>query len=1056
MKALHKPSILYQVVAVMLTLCLGLPGPGHSQYVFNHLNDLNGLPSNGVHCMLRDADGFIWLGTDNGLCRFDGSETVVFQHDPMDANSLCDNNIRALYQDRTGLIWIGTIRGVSAYDPAKYRFVNYFHDPDEAGSLSYNSIQVITSDKDGNILIANDGHGIDLFDPATETFTQLLPSKQVDYRPERFVNTCISATADPHDNDVTWFGTLHGVLRYHSPTREFRHFSFKRENAADPSLFSDLEHTVRDILVDDDGKLWLATWGGGLCHFNPEDGTFDIYKYEPLRPVNAFRNNIVKLRRKSSDEIWALARPRGVAVFNTTTRQFTFLTHADNSDELRIMPSDMITGENGFMWLSTTSHGLLFTNINAQQFSIIHYPHPLRGIATCPPADGMIYTGITGTYGKFVVFDARTEHFSSYGYKPLNDRSENYFQGFFCGKERLWLIENFNLYWWDDRQQKVRLYKAFDPAGASVAEIADIPYLISGAESPAGELWIGSKFHGIFRIIPETGQVINYYYPDRATSGTDFENFVQVIYPDSKGRIWYSSTDFGYFDPDSQRFVNFSLGRDFPEAPVRSAIVTAITETPDGLIWLGTVNSGIQVIDPGPPATFSGYYMSHNDLAGSNIHHLITDDNGDVWAVTDQGLSRIIPSSGTVENFGPEYGLPRPKQLARLGSGEIVLLADNGLCFFDPDEVRTMKFEIKPYISTFRIFDRVAGHDAQLRQMRRINLEPDENFFSIEYGAINYFSPEKTVFSYKLEGLDENWTMAGKRKYVSYTNLPGGTYTFRLRASDGSDNFSEVSLPLFIKTPFWKTVWFYILVIIFLSAAIYGFFRFRMRQVRKQEEIRADYDKMINQLEMKALRAQMNPHFLFNSLNSIRYYILKEEFDNATEYLTQFSKLLRLILKNSRQNTITLAEELETVNIYIKFEQMRFGKGFEYISNIGDDVRLPEIMIQPMTIQPFVENAIWHGLMPKENDRRLMVSIMKDGPVLKIVIEDNGIGRTAARLLKQETDLNESRSYGMQITGERFKMLQRVRGKRSDYEIEDLTDQDNQPAGTRVTIYYEI
>ena len=1056
MKALHKSSIVYQVLAVILTLCLGLPEPGRGQYVFNHLNDLNGLPSNGVQCMLKDREGFMWLGTDKGLCRFDGSETVVFQHNPLDPKSICDDNIRTIYQDSNGQIWIGTIRGVSVFSPAEHRFIHYFHDPADPGSLSYNSIQVITGDNLGNILIANDGQGIDLFDPATKTFTQLLPSDQVDYRPERFVNTCISATHDPDDSLVIWFGTLHGILRFNSGTREFRHFILDRKKAGNPALWSGLEHTIRDILVDDDGKLWLATWGGGLCHYNPTDGTFDIYKYEPLEPVNALRNNIAKLRRKSDGEIWILARSRGLAAFNTTTRRFTFLTDTESGNELRVMPSEMITDQNGFMWLSTTSHGLLFTNVVAHQFSKVNYPNPLRGIATCPSADRLIYTGITGAYGKFVVFNSRTERFSSYGYKPLNDRSENYFQGFFCGKERLWLIENFNLYWWDDRQEKVRLYEAFNPAEASVADIADIPYLISGCESPEGELWIGSKFHGIFRIMPETGEVKNYYFPGETAGNPYLKNFVNVLFPDSRGRIWYSSTDFGCFDPDMQRFVNFSLGSDFPEAPVKSAIVTAITETPDGLIWLGTVNSGIMVIDPEPPASFSGFFMSHNGLAGSNIYHMITDDNGDVWAVTDRGLSRIIPSAGTVENFGPEYGLTRLKQLARLGSGEIVIVADNGLYLFNSDEIRSLEADIQPYIKTFRIFDRVAGHDAQLRQIRRIDLEPNENFFSIEYGAINYFNPGQTHFSYKLEGLDESWIIAGDRKYVSYTNLPGGNYTFRLRASDGSDRFSEVNLSLFIKTPFWKTAWFYGLIVILLSAVIYGLFRYRMRQVRKQEKIKSEYDKMISQLEMKALRAQMNPHFLFNSLNSIRYYVLKEEFDNAAGYLTQFSKLLRLILKNSRQNMITLAGELETLEIYINFEQMRFGKSFDYVMEISDDVRPADIMIQPMTIQPFVENAIWHGLMPKEDDRRLMVSILKERQLLKIIIEDNGIGRAAAQMMKQEAEENGSKSYGMQITGERFSMLQKIRGKRSDFEIGDLFDEDNQPAGTRVTIYYEI
>jgi hypothetical protein len=363
---------------------------------------------------------------------------------------------------------------------------------------------------------------------------------------------------------------------------------------------------------------------------------------------------------------------------------------------------------------------------------------------------------------------------------------------------------------------------------------------------------------------------------------------------------------------------------------------------------------------------------------------------------------------------------------------------------------------IIPYFKTFRIFDKIVDIDNPLRFNLPVDLKPEENFFSIEYGAIDYFNPQETVFSYKLDGLDVQWISAETRKYVSYTNLPGGHYTFRLRASDGSDYFSEITIPLFIRTPFWKTLWFYLILIVILLAIIFGFYQYRMKQVRKQEEIKSNYNKMISQLEMKALRAQMNPHFLFNSLNSIRYYILKEQFDDASAYLTKFSKLLRLILRNSRENMITLTQELETLNIYIEFEQMRFNKHFEFIQYVDPSVDLSGTMIQPMTIQPFVENAIWHGLKPKEKDRLLTLSISKEGKMLNIIIEDNGIGRQNSKAIKEEGFMHETKSYGLQITKERFAILRNIRGKKSEFEIKDLFDNDNVPTGTRVTIYYEI
>lgn len=1027
----------------------------HGQYIFKTLNEEKGLTSDQVKCMIKDRDGFIWLGTLNGLCRFDGSEITTFQHSPSDSNSLCDNEIRSLYQDYNGLIWIGTVRGISTYCKDKNQFSGFFHDPADPLTLSNNKIQFITGDPAGNILIATDGNGLDIYDPVTRTFSHHLPSDQVNIKPARFVNTFMGFAHDPSDDQVIWFGTQIGLLKFNIETKEFFHFYLDRNKSNNPALISERENLIRDILFDENGKLWLATWGGGLCHFNPADERYEIYKYEPLHPVNGYRNNIGKLHWKTRNEIWILAPHKGVSVFNTETHEFTFLVN-DNLQELEISPSEIITDDHGFIWISSYTSGLLFANENAHQFNKQPVPYPLKGIAVCNSNPEVIFTGVPATYGKLVVYDTHANTYSTYDYTPYNDQSENYFQNFFCDNNRLWLIESYNLYYWDYRQKEIKLYSEFDPVRSKVSEASMVPFLISGCQTSTGELWIGTTFNGIFRIIPSSGEVLNYYYPDSLAGNIYLKDFIFTIFPDSKGRVWYGSTDFGYFDPETQQFVNLSLGRDFPDAPVKSSIVRAFTETPDGHIWLGTINSGIQVIDPNDPVSFIGSFASVQGLAGSLIVDMLTDDAGDVWVITDKGLSRIRPSTGKVENYGNEYGLTHLKQLTKLNNGKIAVVADWGIHCFYPDSIQLMSHDLKPYFKFFRIFDRIIEMENMLSANKQFRLKPEENFFSIEYGAINFFNPDMTEFSYILEGFDQQWIHAGKRKYVSYTNLPGGTYTFRLRASDGTEHIKEITMSLSIGTPFWKTLWFYVLITVLVAAFLYGIYHYRMRQVRKQEEIKSKYDKMIGQLEMKALRAQMNPHFLFNSLNSIRYYILKEEFDNASEYLTKFSKLLRLILSNSRQNMITLREELETLNIYIGFEQMRFNKSFEYIERISSSVNPEEIMLQPMTIQPFIENAIWHGLMPKEDNRKLNLSISLSDRMLTIIVEDNGVGRVKAKSLKQVNDMSETKSYGLQITTERFAILQGIRDKRSDFEITDLYDDRKKPAGTRVTINYEI
>jgi ligand-binding sensor domain-containing protein/two-component sensor histidine kinase len=1036
-------------------MIVGFISPLSGQYLFHNLTEEKGLTSNHINCIMEDVEGFIWLGTNSGLCRFDGDEVIVFRHDPVDPNSVCDDDIRSIYQDRYGLIWVGTIRGVSVYSSGTGLFKNYFHDPADQTSLSNDKVQFLTGDDSGFIYIATDANGLDIFDPQTGTFSNLLPSEQTDARPARFVNTFIGYAHDPGESNIIWFGTQTGVLRFNTLTKKFRHYPLDPKAANNPQMISERERVVRDILLDDGGKLWLATWGGGLCHFDPANGKYDIYKYEPMHPATGYRNNIVRLQWKTDNEIWILAPNRGIAVFNILKKEFHFLVD-ELQEEMAVNPSDILQDENGFVWISSYSNGLLFTNRSAHQFSKTAIPHPLHGLTVSDKNPDLFYTSIPGIYGRLLIYDTREKRYAVHGYTPHTDQAENNFHGFVPAADRLWLVECYDLYLWDDNAKEVKYFPGFDPMASKVSEATLNPYLISACIAKSGELWIGTTFNGIFRFNPGDNKTINYYYPDELAGNIYLKNFIHVLFTDSKDRVWYGSTEFGYFDTEKQKFVNLSLGRDFPEAPVKSAIFKSITETPDGHIWLGTVNSGIQVIDPNEPKSFIGSYMSHDGLTGSLIHDMSVDRNGHVWAITNSGLSRINPQTREIENYGREYGLAHLREITTLANGDILILANWGFYRFDPGTVGLFDNNLKPYIKLFRVFDQPLDLNYGSDEKGRVSLRPDQKFFSIEYGAINFFDPEQTTFSYLLEGFDQQWTMAGDRRYVSYTNLPGGDYTFRLRASAGSGRYEEISLTLFIGTSFWKTPWFYLMIIMVISIMVFGLFRYRIHQVRRQEEIRAGYNKTISQLEMKALRAQMNPHFLFNSLNSIRYYILKEDLDNASDYITKFSKLLRLILRNSRQNMITLAEELETLSIYVEFEQMRFGKSFDFKKRIDPAVKPDDIMIQPMTIQPFIENAIWHGLMPKEDDRKLSLSISQKDDYLTIVVEDNGIGRNEAKALKQDSNMGETKSYGLQITSERFDMLQKARGKRSEFEITDLTDSEGNAAGTKVTIHYEI
>jgi hypothetical protein len=226
----------------------------------------------------------------------------------------------------------------------------------------------------------------------------------------------------------------------------------------------------------------------------------------------------------------------------------------------------------------------------------------------------------------------------------------------------------------------------------------------------------------------------------------------------------------------------------------------------------------------------------------------------------------------------------------------------------------------------------------------------------------------------------------------------------------------------------------------------------RLIEQQKQLQIQSAFAKQLSEMEMTALRSQMNPHFIFNSLNSIRYQILRKDYDNAATYLTRFSKLLRFILQNSRENIISLSEELEMNRLYVQLESLRFSQGFEFHLNISEKIDISEIMVPPMLLQPYIENAVKHGLVPsKKPVKELLIDISQDGDGYRIVVEDNGIGRVAAG---SQTMLDDKQSLGMQIARERIELFNINFEPVINVRIDDLYQQQS-ASGTRITFIYK-
>src|ERR1043166_4550955 len=300
----------------------------------------------------------------------------------------------------------------------------------------------------------------------------------------------------------------------------------------------------------------------------------------------------------------------------------------------------------------------------------------------------------------------------------------------------------------------------------------------------------------------------------------------------------------------------------------------------------------------------------------------------------------------------------------------------NGFNFFEPEMIRDNTYKPRVSLTSISLFNEERFSYDTLSGMHELKLNYSENFITFGFTASNYFLPVKNRFAYQLEGFDAGWNYTQNHS-ASYTNIDPGSYVFKVRAAnnDGVWGTEELQFRLHIAPPFWKRFWFVLVSAMTLFALIGLFLYYRISRVRKKERQKAEFNKIVSESRLFAMRAQMNPHFIFNSLNSIQFFITNNDKISTLNYLSKFGKLLRQILDNSVESKITLEKEIEMLSYYIDMEILRFEKLFSYQIELPEDLVPANVEIPGMIIQPFVENAIVHGLLNRSGSGLLKISI---------------------------------------------------------------------------------
>jgi len=958
----------------------------------------NSLPGNLVNCLFTDSRGTVWIGTATGLAYYDGrSNSFQSFFKGKDKNSLPGNNISAIKEDADGILWIGTQTGLCSFDLKNKRFRRFNHD-DHSNSISHDFIRDIEFAQDGTMWITT-GKGLNRLDLSTMRFTSFFHDPK---DTTTLSGNILTKMAMDKDGNI-WTSANETVYLECFNTNTFRvkHFTnFTEKESHVPA------NTPRDIFVDRSRRLWVGTDREGLHLFLPGKNAFYQYKADILDPNKLQSNTVAAIFQDNSNMIW-LGTQTGVERFNP-----------DESKFILYRPKP----------ITTTA----IANNSVQ------------AIAEDPSNRLWI-----GTFNGIFILDRKTGVYTNYQFNKKDPRSlsHNVVQSLIRDNQgNMWTGTMEGLNFFDPIHKNFRRFYPRKDSSRGIAFIHSI------ASCKNGDLFIGG-----------TGGLSVFDFENNSVRHLSNEA-VSIIFEDNRGILWIgagASTANGLIKYDRstgerERFSNIPGDT----SSLASNTINSITQDQNGVTWIGT-GAGLCRFNEitGKFTTFS----EKNGLPNDVVSQLVVDDKDRIWMSTNKGISVLNESRTIFTNYDPADGLQgwefSGRTALKTHDGYLCYGGKNGFNIFHPDSLRINNFKPPVILKRIMIFDEELNMDSSFTDLKTLKLSYKENFFSLEFAALNYDHPEKNKYAYQLIGFDKKIVQLGTDRVINYTNVPADNYTLKVWASnnDGVWNDTGYELKVIITPPFWATWWFKTIVVLVFIGAVFLFFKLRENRIKKEQARQTAINKQIAEIRMIALRSQMNPHFIFNSLNSIQHFITTHEKEEALRYLSKFSKLIRKILENSRQNTVSVSNELELLQLYIQLEQLRFNNKFDYHIAVDEKIDVENTEIPPLLIQPYIENAIQHGLINKNSKGDLWLTLERNNGLLVCKIEDNGIGRDKAQQIEQKK-IERHVALGIKVTNERISTLSALLDYKIEVVIEDLyLPQQNaevvlQDVGTRVTI----
>jgi len=751
---------------------------------FVHLSVEHGLSQGTVGAVLQDHLGFVWLGTEEGLNRYDGYGFTVFKHDPRNPESLPDDLVASLYEDHRHVLWIGCGRGLAYFDRARETFVRVpairervnalvedaagnlwvaaagdglferragdaelrLHGPTagDPSSLAGHQVSKLLLDRRGRLWVGMRDAGVDLLaDPAgAERRRPAAPEGFIHFQhdprdPDSLGHDEVWGLAEDAGGGI-WVATYGGGLDLIDPeTRTVRHH---RQRPAEPGgLPTDL---LTEVLVDRSGTLWIGTNGAGVLRFDAGSRTFLPLRHDPADPGSLSHNVVRRLYEDRHGQLWVGAYLGGANVLQKE-RGFTFFTHSDGDAASLSDPEvgSFLEDREGRLWVGTIWGWL--NRFDRETRSFVRYRFPSSEVRT---------SGILALH---------------------QDR-----------RGRIWAgTYRAGLGLFDPRSGAFQVYRPGEPSSV-------LPQIWAIAGEEDGTLWLGTG-SGVARFDPDRAEVVEHLatFTPQGLSHSD----VRALLRDRQGNLWVGCL--GGLDVRLRNgvgYVHYAHDDEDPHSLSHNAVV-ALHEDRRGALWVGTLGGGLNRLDPR-----SGRFTCHRDFPSSVIWGIEEDSSRRLWLSTNRGLSRFDPASGRIDNFDATSGL-RSLQgtlgaMLRTRQGRLLIGTADGFYDFDPDAIEPDSYAPRVVFTSLRLLDDPAPPPLPLSARRQVTLQSRDDAFAVEFAAMDHAIPRRNLYAYRMEGFSDRWIQIGARREVTFTNLDPGGYVLHVKASNSDGIWNEASL----------------------------------------------------------------------------------------------------------------------------------------------------------------------------------------------------------------------------------------------------------------------